>query len=139
MKPPTSHTIRRIFLTPRPNVALMTAAELLGITLKELKRDINDGVIVAVSTGLGMRISKEELIAVAMGKWDQIVIEAALGDDAASVLPGPSASWSCGRVCRGTSAMCYASWRGAMAPRSMQCWRGSWRTWPQRTRRSWWT
>jgi excisionase family DNA binding protein len=87
MNPPDPHTIRRIFLTLRPNVALMTAAELLGITLRELKRDIDDGAIVAVSTGLGMRISKEELIAAAMGKWDQIVIEAALGDDAASVLP----------------------------------------------------
>ena len=87
MNSPDSDTIRRIFLTPRPNVALMTAAELLGVTLKELKRDIDDGAIVAVSTGLGMRISKEELIAAAMGKWDQIDIEAALGEDAASVLP----------------------------------------------------
>jgi hypothetical protein len=87
MNPPDPHTIRRIFLTPRPNVALMTAADLLGVTLKELKEDIDDGAIVAVSTGLGLRISKEELIAAAMGKWDQIVIEAALGADAASVLP----------------------------------------------------
>jgi hypothetical protein len=87
MPNPTPHDIRRIFLTPRPNVALMTAADLLGTTLKELKRDIDDGVIVAVSTALGPRLSKEELIAAAMQRWEQSVIEDALGEDAASVLP----------------------------------------------------
>jgi hypothetical protein len=87
MPNPTPHDIRRIFLTPRPNVALMTAADLLGTTLKELKRDIDDGVIVAVSTPLGPRLSKEELIAAAMQRWEQTVIEDALGEDAASVLP----------------------------------------------------
>ena len=30
--------IRYIFLTPRPSVALLTAAEHLGMSLKELKR-----------------------------------------------------------------------------------------------------
>jgi hypothetical protein len=87
MPPPTTRDIRYIFLTPRPNVALMTAANLLGMTLKELKADIEDGAIVAVSTALGMRLSKEELIALAMEKWDQSVIEAALGEDAATVMP----------------------------------------------------
>jgi hypothetical protein len=65
----------------------MTAAGLLGMTLKELKADIEDGTIVAVSTALGTRLSKEELIALAMEKWDQSVIEAALGEDAATVMP----------------------------------------------------
>src|SRR5258706_8019754 len=87
MHSPTPRDIRRIFLTPRPNVALMTAADLLGTTLKELKRDIDDGVIVAVSTSLGPRLSKEELIAVAMQRWEQSVIEDALGEHAGSVLP----------------------------------------------------
>ena len=87
MPPPTTRDIRHIFLTPRPNVALMTAADLLGMTLKELKADIEDGAIVAVSTALGMRLSKEELIALVMEKWDQTVIEAALGEEAATVMP----------------------------------------------------
>jgi len=87
MSIPTARDIHHIFLTPRPNVALMTAANLLGMTLKELKAGIEDGTIVAVSTALGMRLSKEELIALAMEKWDQSVIEAALGEDAASVMP----------------------------------------------------
>ena len=83
----TRSRIRHIFLSPRPNFALMTAADLLGITLKELKREIEDGAIVAVWTALGERMTREELVAVAMQKWEQSVIEAALGKDAPSVLP----------------------------------------------------
>ena len=70
-----------------PNFALMTAADLLGFTLKELKREIEDGAIVAVWTALGERMTREELVAVAMQTWEQSVIEAALGKDAPSVLP----------------------------------------------------
>lgn len=79
--------IRRIFLSGRPSFALLIAAELLGRTLTELRRDIQDGVIVAVSTPLGERVTREELIAVAMQSWEQAVIENALGDDASKVLP----------------------------------------------------
>jgi hypothetical protein len=87
MQPPDPHNICRIFLTPRPNVALFTAADLLGTTLAELKRDIDDGVIVAVSTPLGPRVSKEELMAAAMRLCEQSAIEDALGEDAAALLP----------------------------------------------------
>jgi hypothetical protein len=87
MPTPTAADIRRIFLHPRPNIALMTAADLLGMTLKDLRRDIDDGVIVATSTPLGLRVSREEMIAAAMRLWDQTLIEDALGDDAAAVLP----------------------------------------------------
>jgi hypothetical protein len=87
MHPPSPSHIRQIFLNPRPNVALMTAAELLGVTMKELKRDIEGGVIVATSTCLGPRIGREELIAAAMRTWEQAAIEDALGEDAAAVLP----------------------------------------------------
>ena len=83
----TRNDIRHIFLTPRPSFALMTAALLIGVTLKELKKEIEDGAIVAVSTRMGQRISKEEMIAVAMRVWDQATIEEALGEEAASVLP----------------------------------------------------
>jgi hypothetical protein len=84
---PDPHNIRRIFLTPRPNLPLMTAAVRLGMTLQELKRDIADGAIVAVSTAVGTRATKEEMIATAMRLWDQSVIEEALGDDAARLSP----------------------------------------------------
>src|SRR5258708_22938420 len=83
----TRSRIRHIFLSPRPNFALMTAADLLGLTLKELKREIEDGAIVAVWTALGERMTREELLAVAMQKWEQSVIEDALGKDAAAGLP----------------------------------------------------
>lgn len=79
--------IRHIFLSPAPNVPLMQAAYLLGMTLTDLKQEIADGAIVAVSTRLGQRVPKEEMIAAAMRLWDQHTIEEALGDDAAAVLP----------------------------------------------------
>src|SRR5436305_1814216 len=87
MTPPDPYDIRRIFLTPRPNLPLMTAADLSGMTLQVLKRDIADGAIVAVSTRVGTRVTKEEMIATAMRLWDQSVIEQALGDDAPRLLP----------------------------------------------------
>lgn len=83
----TRNCIRRIFLHTRPHAALLTAAELLGMPLKVLKREIADGAIVAVSTGVGLRVPREELIAAAMRVWRQDEIEDALGEDAGRVLP----------------------------------------------------
>jgi hypothetical protein len=83
----TRTRIRHIFLSPRPSFALMTAADLLGMTIKDLRREIEDGAIVAVSTGLGQRVTREEMMAAAMRVWEQGVIEEALGEDAAAVLP----------------------------------------------------
>lgn len=82
----TRNAIRHI-LPFSSSFALMTAALLIGVTLRELKKEIEDGAIVAVSTQIGLRISKEEMLAVAMRVWDQGIIEEALGDDAALVLP----------------------------------------------------
>lgn len=83
----TCFNIRHIFLSPRPSFVLMTAASLLGMTFKDLKREIEVGAIVAVSTRLGQRVSREEMIAAAMRVWEQGVIEEALGEDAVTVLP----------------------------------------------------
>lgn len=83
----TRARIRHIFLSPRSSFALMPAADLLEMTLKELKREIEDGAIVAVSTRLGQRVPCEEMTAAAMRVWEQSVIEEALGNDAAAVLP----------------------------------------------------
>lgn len=71
----TRISIRQIFLSPRPHVAYITAADRLGISFLELKAEIAEGTIVAVSTGWGMRVSKEEMIAAAMRTWPQAVIE----------------------------------------------------------------
>jgi predicted site-specific integrase-resolvase len=83
----TRISIRQIFLNPRPHIAYMTAADRLGISFLQLKAEIAEGTIVAVSTGVGMRVSKEEMIAAAMRTWPQAMIEEALGDDAARVMP----------------------------------------------------
>jgi len=83
----TRNAIRHIFLSPRPNFPLFTAAGLLGMSFPQLKKEIADGAIVAVSTRLGQRVTHEEIVAAAMRIWELTVIEEALGDDAASVLP----------------------------------------------------
>jgi hypothetical protein len=57
------------------------------MSLRELKREIEDGMIVAVWTAIGERMTREELVGVAMLRWEQAVIEEALGEDAARVLP----------------------------------------------------
>jgi hypothetical protein len=83
----TRDGIRHIFLSPDPHVALLKAASLLGLPLAELKREVEEGSIVAVSTAKGRRVPREELIAAAMHIWDQGTIEEALGEEASSVLP----------------------------------------------------
>ena len=80
----TRSCIRHIFLSPRPNFPLMTAAGLLGMSLKGLKKEIADGVIVSVPTRLGERVTHEEVVAAAMRIFEQATIEEALGDDAAA-------------------------------------------------------
>ncbi|HEX7155320.1 MAG TPA: hypothetical protein VF618_27890 [Thermoanaerobaculia bacterium] len=87
MPNPTPAQIGRIFLCPDTDFDLTAAAGLLGVTRGALERDIGDGVIVATSTSLGVRISREEMVAAAMRLWEQSVIEDALGADAAAVLP----------------------------------------------------
>jgi len=87
MNETTRTRIRHIFLSIRPSFPLMPAAKLLGMTLKQLHRELETGAIVAVSTRLGRRVTREEMIAAAMRTWEQCVVEEALGDDAATLLP----------------------------------------------------
>ena len=83
----TRRNIRHIFLSQGPTFALLPAAKLLGMPFEVLKREISDGSIVAVSTRLGQRVTREEMIAAAMRAWEQAVIEEALGEEAVAVLP----------------------------------------------------
>ncbi|HEX7150229.1 MAG TPA: hypothetical protein VF618_01990 [Thermoanaerobaculia bacterium] len=83
----TRSNIRHIFLSPRPNFALLTAAGLLRMPFVELKREIGVGTIVAVSTGMGQRVAREELMALALERFGLDVVEEALGEEAAGVLP----------------------------------------------------
>jgi len=57
------------------------------MTISELKRDIDNGAILAISTLVGLRVPKEEMIAAAMRIWSHAAIEEAIGEDAARVLP----------------------------------------------------
>jgi predicted site-specific integrase-resolvase len=79
--------IRHIFLSPRPHFPLNTVAELLEMSVEELKAEIKDGGIVAVSTAVGVRVTREEMVAAAMSRWELAVIEKALGREASRVLP----------------------------------------------------
>jgi hypothetical protein len=83
----TTYRIRHIFLSPRPHFPLNTVAELLEMSVDEVKAEIEDGGIVAVSTAIGVRVTREEMVAVAMGRWELVVIEKALGREASWVLP----------------------------------------------------
>jgi hypothetical protein len=117
----TRTNIRQIFLSRRPSYALMTASMLLGMSFRDLKREIEVGVIVAVSTRLGQRVASEEMIAAAMRVWEQAAIEEALGSDAASCCRRPSDWWTCVPGCRGISGRCCTNSPDAMAPRSTRC------------------
>ena len=55
--------------------------------MQDLNCDIDAGVIVAVSTGVGLRVSREEMMAAAMRTWQQGIIKEALGEEAVRVLP----------------------------------------------------
>jgi hypothetical protein len=83
----TRRNIRRIFLSPTPTFALMPAAHLLGMPFEGFNREVADSSIVAVTTRLGRRVTREEMVAAAMRVWEQGVIEDALGEDAATLLP----------------------------------------------------
>ena len=83
----TKSRIRHIFLSPRPHFPLNTVAELLEMSVDEVKAEIKDGGIVAVSTAVGVRVTREEMVAAAMGRWELAVIERAVGRGAPRVLP----------------------------------------------------
>src|SRR3954467_8877501 len=71
--PALVENIRSIFLHHRPHVSIMTAANLLGWSLQEMKAAIDRGEIETNKTPLEL--------------WPIDVIEDALGEDAARVLP----------------------------------------------------
>ncbi len=70
MNDTTQSRIRHIFLSPRPHFPLNTVADLLEMPPAELKKEIEDGGIVAVSTGMGVRVTREEMVAAALSRWE---------------------------------------------------------------------
>jgi len=87
LNPEVVNRIRHIFLHQRPHVSIMTARQLLGWSQAQMTRAIAAGEIELMVTPLGKWVWREELVAKAIELWPLDVIETALGDDAARVLP----------------------------------------------------
>jgi hypothetical protein len=60
---------------------------LLGCPVQQLRREIAEGLIVAISTADGVRIPRSEMMAAALARWPRAEIEEALDRDARLVLP----------------------------------------------------
>lgn len=79
--------IRHIFLHHCAHVSILTAANLLGWSLHQMKAAIAAGEIETNRTPLATWVWREELVGKALELWPIDVIEEALGEDAARVLP----------------------------------------------------
>lgn len=132
----TRSRIRHVFLSPRPNIPLMSAADLLGMTLNQLKREIDDGAIVAVSTRLGQRVTREEMIAAAMRVTSRRSSKRLSGTMRRISCRRRSGWWSYARGCRGISGRCCGIWRGGMRQPWTLSLPGNWRMWRARIRRN---
>lgn len=84
---PDLAAIRFLFLHPRPNYRLGQAADLLGISIADLRSWIEVGEIEVVETDNGTAIPWGELVSFAMDFWSQEIVEEALGKDLAGVIP----------------------------------------------------
>jgi hypothetical protein len=80
----TVSCIRTLFLAPKPTYDLMEAAGLLGITPGELHGWIEAGEIEPLEPNV---LPWAELVSFAMGFWDQVEAESALGAELAEAIP----------------------------------------------------
>jgi hypothetical protein len=87
LEPEVIERIRRIFLQERPHVSIQQAARLLGWSWEEMTAAIRAGEVELTATPLGKWFPRNELMAKGLEAWPLDVIEEALGDDAARVLP----------------------------------------------------
>jgi hypothetical protein len=87
LEPDVIERIRRIFLQDRPHVSIQQAARLLGWSWEEMTAAIRAGEVELAATRLGKWFPRNELIAKGLEAWPLDVIEEALGDEAARVLP----------------------------------------------------
>lgn len=83
----TRDSIRKVFLFAHPHASEIDAAMLLGCSVQQLRREVAEGLIVAISTADGVRIPRSEMMAAALTRWSQGEIEEALGKDGGLVLP----------------------------------------------------
>lgn len=84
---PTQTAIRTIFLHPERTYSLTDASSLLAMDVDEIQGWIDVGEIEPDEDEDGLRLPWSEVVALAMERWDQQTIEAALGDDVRNALP----------------------------------------------------
>jgi len=79
--------IRDLFLHPHPTYSIAEAAILLGMDWREVRGWVEAGEIEGVETEHGLVLPWAEVVSFAMDFWSQEVVEHALGDDLARVIP----------------------------------------------------
>ncbi len=82
----TDH-IRDLFLHPRPTYPIAEAAALLGMDWRDVRGWIESGELEGVDSDGGLVLPWAELVSFGMDFWSQEVVEEALGDDLARVIP----------------------------------------------------
>jgi len=84
---PNVSAIRTLFLHPHPTYPLPHAAALLGMSEQELRGWIEAGEVEAVGTTETAELPWDEVVSFGMEFWSQEVVEEALGEDVARVIP----------------------------------------------------
>jgi hypothetical protein len=79
--------IRALFLHPRSTYSIAGAASVLGMDWREVKGWVESGELEGVDTENGLVLPWAEVVSFAMDLWSQEVIEEALGEDLAAVIP----------------------------------------------------
>ena len=79
--------IRDLFLHPHPTYSIEDAASVLGMDVREMQGWVEVGELEGVEVESGIMLPWSEVVSFAMEFWSQEVIEEALGDDLANVIP----------------------------------------------------
>jgi hypothetical protein len=79
--------IREVFLAPQLFYESSEAARLLSRSLSEIERAVAEGEIETTSTRTGYGLAWQEIAVVLTSQYSQAVIEEALAEDAAPVIP----------------------------------------------------
>jgi hypothetical protein len=80
-------TVRHLFLHPHPTYSIADAANVLGMDVREVQAWVAAGELEEVETEDGLVLPWTEVVSFAMEFWSQEVIEEALGEDLATVIP----------------------------------------------------
>jgi len=79
--------IRDLFLNPNPTYTPAAAAEAIGMSVEDVEGWMEVGELEGVVVAGEVVLPWDELVSFAVGFWEQVDIEAALGADLADALP----------------------------------------------------